>query len=101
MAKLYSADKDAIIAWRIKRKRYLKDISSYNAGHAIKLRVRPIKDFVDEVIWNSISRKKLHAHHRTGRHQTPNHVQYTHYFAGTGEYKGHIVAVSSDTMQIL
>ena len=83
MKKLYSADKEAIVAWRIKRKQYLKDIKEHNAGHAIKLRVRPVKDFVDDVIWNAVSKKKLLPHHRTGRREPANHIQCAHYFTGT------------------
>ena len=101
MAKLYTADKDEIIAWRIKRKRYLREISDHNAGHAIKLTARPVKDFVDPVIWNAVSRKKLHNRHKTKRGQPANHEQCAHYFTGTGEYKDHLVTVSANAMDIL
>ena len=72
MHTLYSASPTAIKEWRRKRKAYLKEVRIYNAGHAIKRAVRPVKDFVDEVIWEAVSKKKLHPHHRTHkRHPGP------------------------------
>ena len=101
MDKLYSANPDTIVAWRIKRKRYLKQVAEHNAGHAIKLTPQPVKDFVDEVIWNAVSKKKLLKEHRTKKGEPANHVQCAAYFTGTGEYKGHVVTVSTDAMQTL
>ena len=101
MDTLYSASKQAILSWRSKRKRYLKKVREHNAGHAIKLEARPVKDFVDELIWNTISKKKLHAHHRTKKGEDANHVQCAHYFAGTGEYKEHIARDALDPLKVL
>ena len=101
MDKLYSANPDTIVAWRIKRKHYLKQVAEHNAGHAIKLNPQPVKDFVDEVIWNAVSKKKLLPQHRTKKGEPANHVQCAAYFTGTGAYKGHVVTVSTDAMQIL
>ena len=101
MDKLYSANSDAIMEWRIKRKRYLKQVAAHNSANAIKLDTRPVRDFVDEVIWNAVSKKKLKAEHRTVKGAPANHVQCAAYFTGTGAYKGHIVMVSTDAMQVL
>ena len=72
---LYSASEKAILEWRSKRKRYLKKIREHNAGHAIKLEARPVKDFVDELIWNAISKTKLLPQHRTKQGEDANHIQ--------------------------
>lgn len=101
MDKLYSANKDAIITWRIKRKHYLKQVTEHNAGHAIKLEARPVKEFVDEVIWNAVSKKKLLDHHKTGKGKPANHKQCAAYFTGTGKYKGLVTTVSTDAIQVL
>ena len=101
MDTLYSANDEKIMAWRLKREEYIKGIREHNAGHAIKLSIRPVKDFVDEVIWNAVSRKKLKEEHKTARGKPANHVQCAAYFTGTGDYAGHIVTVSADVMTIL
>ena len=101
MDMLYSASEKAILDWRSKRKRYLKMVREHNAGHAIKLQARPVKDFVDELIWSAISKKKLLVQHRTKRGEDANHKQCAHYFAGTGEYKDHIARDSLDPLKVL
>ena len=101
MHTLYSASTTAIRAWRRKRKAYLKEVRIYNAGHAIKRSVRPVKDFVDEVIWEAVSKKKLHPHHRTQKRQDPNHVECANYILGLGEYKGLIQEDHKDPLVVL
>ena len=101
MSTLYSASPTAIKAWRRKRKAYLKEVRIYNAGHAIKRSVRPVKDFVDEVIWEAVSKKKLHPHHRTQKRQDPNHVECANYILGIGEYKGLIQEDHKDPLVVL
>ena len=44
---------------------------------------------------------KFHDHHKTKRGKQANHVQCDHFFAGKGQYKGHIFRVSADVMEIL
>ena len=101
MSTLYSASPSAIKAWRRKRKAYLKEVRIYNAGHAIKRGIRPVKDFVDEVIWEAVSKKKLHPHHRTHKRQDPNHIECANYFLGVGEYKGLIQEDHKDPLVVL
>ena len=96
MKMLYSVAPKAIIAWRILRKQYLRWVRGYNASHAVKLTVRPVRDFVDPTLWAAVSRKKLLPHHRTGKNEDPNHVECANYFCGTAEYKGLITKETSD-----
>ena len=92
---------EKIIEWRPERKKYLKHMKSHNDGHAIKLTVRPVRDFVNEVVWEAVSRKKLKSDHRTKRGEEPNHAKCAEYFTGTGEYKDFIARGSSDPMKAI
>ena len=101
MDTLHSVDSDQIIDWRVKRKAYLKGIRGHNAGHAIKLAVRPVRDFVNPTLWEAVSRKKLLPHHRTKCGEDPNHEQCTNYFSDMGEYMGTITRETQNAMDVL
>ena len=101
MPMCYSASADAILKWRPLRKRYLRSIRTHNATNAIKLQARPVRDFVDKVIWEAVSIKKLKPHHRTKPRQDPNHIECRNYFIGAGEYKGMLDRDHKDPLELL
>ena len=80
-------------------------VRGYNTGHAIKLAIRPIRDFVDATLWMAVSQKKLMdepgKRHRTKPGQDANHRECTNYFAGTGDYKGLITSKTTNAVKVL